>query len=148
MPAMSSIRFRRLDEAAVLPGRGNAGDAGLDLASIESVELAPGARRLVRTGLAVEIPAGHGGLVLPRSGTALDHGIGVVNSPGLIDAGYRGEIGVILINHDPDESFRIEAGDRIAQLLVVPFNELNPEWATELEPSDRGSGGFGSTGRS
>jgi dUTP pyrophosphatase len=145
---MTDIRFQRLSPDAVLPGRANTGDAGLDLATVEHVSLAPGERRLVRTGLAVEIPAGHGGLVLPRSGLALKHGVTGVNSPGLIDSGYRGEIGVILLNTDQAESVDFEVGDRIAQLLVVPFNELSPTWAENLEDSDRGNGGFGSSGRS
>ena len=145
---MTDLRFQMLSPDAVLPDRANSGDAGLDLATIEQLSLSPGERRLVRTGLAVEIPAGHGGLVLPRSGLALKHGVTVVNSPGLIDSGYRGEIGVILLNTDSTESVEFEVGDRIAQLLVVPFNELTPKWAESLELSDRGDGGFGSSGRS
>ncbi len=101
----------------------------------------------MKTGLAVEIPQGHAGLVLPRSGLALKHGISLVNAPGLIDAGYRGEIGVLLLNTDPAEIFRVEPGDRIAQLLVVPFVELEPTEVAELPNSERGDGGFGSTGR-
>jgi dUTP pyrophosphatase len=101
----------------------------------------------VKTGLAVEIPQGHAGLVLPRSGLALKHGISLVNAPGLIDAGYRGEIGVLLLNTDPAEIFRVEPGDRIAQLLVLPFVELEPTEVAELPNSERGDGGFGSTGR-
>ncbi len=101
----------------------------------------------MKTGLAVEIPQGHAGLVLPRSGLALKHGISLVNAPGLIDAGYRGEIGVLLLNTDPAEIFRVEPGDRIAQLLVLPFVELQPTEVAELPNSERGDGGFGSTGR-
>lgn len=101
----------------------------------------------MKTGLAVEIPQGHAGLVLPRSGLALKHGISLVNAPGLIDAGYRGEIGVLLLNTDPAEIFRVEPGDRIAQLLVLPFVELEPTEVAELPNSERGDGGFGSTGR-
>lgn len=145
---MSPLRFSKLHEDAVLPNRASEGDAGLDLTSVEKLTLEPGSRALVKTGLAVQIPSGHGGLVLPRSGLALRHGISVVNSPGLIDAGYRGEIGVILHNTDPLEAFEVNPGDRIAQLMVVPFALGEPEWADELESSDRGEGGFGSSGTS
>jgi dUTP pyrophosphatase len=145
---MTELGFQKLDPAAVLPSRSNLGDAGLDLATVEEVSLGPGERRLVRTGLAVEIPLGHGGLVLPRSGLALRHGVTVVNSPGLIDAGYRGEVGVILLNTDKATTVKFEVGDRIAQLLVVPFSELTPQWSEQLGETDRGSGGFGSSGRS
>lgn len=101
----------------------------------------------MRTGLAVELPEGHAGLVVPRSGLALKHGISLVNAPGLIDPGYRGEIGVLLLNTDPAEVFRIEPGDRIAQLLVVPFSAVEVESVDRLGDSERGEGGFGSTGR-
>lgn len=141
------IRFRKLDDAATLPVRAHEGDAGLDLHAAESAHIGPGERWQVRTGLAVEIPAGHAGLVLPRSGLALKHGISLVNAPGLIDAGYRGEVGVLLLNNDPADIFRIEPGDRIAQLLVVPFAELIPVEVDQLPDSDRGVGGFGSSGR-
>lgn len=141
------IKFRRLDEAATLPVRAHSGDAGLDLHAAESAHIGPGERWQVRTGLAVEIPEGHAGLVLPRSGLALKHGISLVNAPGLIDAGYRGEVGVLLLNNDPAEIFRIEPGDRIAQLLVVPFAGVEPVEAEELSDSERGEGGFGSSGR-
>lgn len=141
------LRFRLLTETAVLPTRANSGDAGLDLRADESAHLGPGERWQIKTGLAVEIPEGHAGLVLPRSGNALRHGIGLVNAPGLIDPGYRGEIGVLLLNTDPAEVFRIEPGDRIAQLLVVPFALLDPVEAESLSDSERGEGGFGSSGR-
>jgi len=141
-----SFSFLRLHENAVLPSKASAEDAGFDLTSVESVVLEPGSRALVKTGLAVQIPMGHGGLVLPRSGLALRHGIGLVNSPGLIDAGYRGEIGVILHNTDTRESFAVKPGDRIAQLMVVPFAALEPVWVSELDASQRGEGGFGSSG--
>lgn len=141
------LKFMKLDDTAILPIRANQGDAGLDLHAAESAHIGPGERWQVRTGLAVEIPAGHAGLVLPRSGLALKHGISLVNAPGLIDSGYRGEIGVLLLNNDPAEIFRIEPGDRIAQLLVVPFAELRPVEADDLTDSARGDGGFGSSGR-
>lgn len=141
------LKFRRLSDIAVLPVRAQAGDAGLDLHAAESAHIGPGERWQIKTGLAVEIPAGHAGLVLPRSGMALKHGISLVNAPGLIDSGYRGEIGVLLLNNDPAEIFRVEPGDRIAQLLVVPFVEVEPVEADELTGSERGDGGFGSTGR-
>lgn len=141
------LKFRRLSDIAVLPVRAQAGDAGLDLHAAEPAHIGPGERWQIKTGLAVEIPAGHAGLVLPRSGMALKHGISLVNAPGLIDSGYRGEIGVLLLNNDPAEIFRVEPGDRIAQLLVVPFVEVEPVEADELTGSERGDGGFGSTGR-
>lgn len=137
----------KLNEAAVLPTRSHPGDAGLDLYSTESAHLGPGERWSVGTGIAVEIPAGHAGLVLPRSGLAREHGIALVNSPGLIDAGYRGEIRVLLLNTDPAETVRIEAGARIAQLVVTPIVLAEPVEATALSESARGDGGFGSTGR-
>src|SRR5664279_1800414 len=110
----------KLDEAAVLPSRAHDGDAGLDLYACEAAHIGPGERWSVGTGVAVEIPEGHAGLVLPRSGIVREHGISLVNSPGLIDAGYRGEIRVLLLNNDPAETFRIAPGDRIAQLVLVP----------------------------
>lgn len=141
------IRFLKLSDAATIPARAHSGDAGLDLSAAEAAHLGPGERWLVRTGLIVEIPAGHAGLVLPRSGLALKHGISLVNAPGLIDAGYRGEIGVLLLNTDPAEVFRIAPGDRIAQLLVVPFVDASVEVVDQLDDTDRGGGGFGSTGQ-
>src|ERR1700751_485394 len=137
----------KLNEAAVLPPRGPPGDAGLDLYAIEQVHISPGERWGVGTGIAVEIPAGHAGLVLPRSGLAREHGITLVNSPGLIDAGYRGEVRVLLLNTDPAETVRIEAGARIAQLVVTPIATPEPVEATALSDTARGAGGFGSTGR-
>ncbi|HVV91020.1 MAG TPA: dUTP diphosphatase [Solirubrobacterales bacterium] len=137
----------KLNEAAVLPTRGHPGDAGLDLYAIEGAHIGPGERWGVGTGIAVEIPAGHAGLVLPRSGLAREHGIALVNSPGLIDAGYRGEVRVLLLNTDPAETVRIEAGARIAQLVVTPIALPEPIEATALSESARGDGGFGSTGR-
>jgi dUTP pyrophosphatase len=136
-----------LDPAGRLPARAHAGDAGLDLHAAEAVTIPPGGRASVGTGIAVQIPAGHAGLVLPRSGLAARHGIALVNSPGLIDSGYRGEVRVLLLNTDRDEEFAVEPGDRIAQLLITPFVEAEPVEATELTASVRGDGGFGSSGR-
>jgi dUTP pyrophosphatase len=141
------LRFRRLDERARLPVRAHGGDAGLDLHALDPITLAPGTRAAVRTGLAVEIPDGHGGLVLPRSGLARRHGLALVNAPGLIDAGYRGEIEVLLLNTDRAETVTLEAGDRIAQLVLVAVATPAVQEADVLGDSDRGSGGFGSSGR-
>jgi dUTP pyrophosphatase len=141
------LRFRRLSEQAILPDRAHEGDAGLDLHAAEPAHIGPGERWSIGTGLAVEIPPGHAGLVLPRSGLAREHGIALVNSPGLIDSGYRGELRVLLLNTDPAEVFRVAPGDRIAQLLVTPIAELDPVEAGELAESTRAEGGFGSTGR-
>jgi dUTP pyrophosphatase len=141
------LRFTKLNDAAVVPTRAHPGDAGLDLYSTEPAHLGPGERWSVGTGIAVEIPAGHAGLVLPRSGLAREHGIALVNSPGLIDAGYRGEVRVLLLNTDPAETVRIEAGARIAQLVVTPVVIAEPVEATELSDTVRGEGGFGSSGR-
>ena len=141
------MRFTRLSDAARAPTRAHDGDAGLDLYAAEAAELAPGERASVGTGIAVEIPPGHAGLVLPRSGLAARHGISVVNAPGLIDAGYRGEVRVLLLNTDRAEAFAIAPGDRIAQLVVVAFDGGDPEEVDSLTESARGSGGFGSSGR-
>jgi len=134
-------------DGATMPTRAHEGDAGLDLYACEAAHLGPGERWSVGTGIAVEIPDAHAGLVLPRSGLAREHGITVLNSPGLIDSGYRGEVGVLLLNTDPAEVFRIEAGDRIAQLLVVPIAPAEPIEVEGLAESARGGGGFGSSGR-
>ena len=139
------IRFRRLDPAAVVPAAAHDGDAGLDLTAISAHVIEPGGRASVRTGLAVEIPPGHAGLVLPRSGLAAMHGIGLANAPGLIDAGYRGEIQILLLNAGADD-FRVENGMRIAQLMVVAVAPLEPVEAPALSDSARGAAGFGSTG--
>ena len=141
------VRFRRLSEAARAPARAHDGDAGYDLHAAEAVLLGPGERASVRTGIAVAIPDGHAGLVLPRSGLAVRHGISVVNAPGLIDAGYRGEVRVLLLNTDREQSFEVAAGDRIAQLLVVRVEGPQLEESAELDETGRGGGGFGSTGR-
>jgi dUTP pyrophosphatase len=137
----------KLKEEAILPSRAHAGDAGLDLYACEAAHIGPGERWSVGTGVGVEIPEGHAGLVLPRSGLARDHGITLVNAPGLIDSGYRGEIRVLLLNTDPAETFRVEPGERIAQLLLTPIATPEPVEATELTESARGEGGFGSSGR-
>jgi dUTP pyrophosphatase len=141
------VRFRRLSDRARPPTRAHDGDAGYDLHAAEAAALGPGERASVGTGIAVAIPAGHAGLVLPRSGLAARHGISVVNAPGLIDAGYRGELRVLLLNTDRERSFEVVAGDRIAQLLVVRVEGPQLEEAPELDETGRGGGGFGSTGR-
>jgi dUTP pyrophosphatase len=141
------VRFRRLSEAARAPARAHDGDAGYDLHAAEPVVLGPGERASVGTGIAVAIPDGHAGLVLPRSGLAARHGISVVNAPGLIDAGYRGEVRVLLLNTDLQSAFEVAAGDRIAQLLVVRVEGPQLEEAGELDETGRGRSGFGSTGR-
>jgi dUTP pyrophosphatase len=136
----------RLRDDAVIPSRAYAGDAGLDLAACERVELRPGERALVGTGLAVAIPAGYAGFVQPRSGLAARHGISIVNTPGLVDAGYRGELKVALLNTDARESFVVEPGMRIAQLVVLPIPAVQPVEVDELPASARGADGFGSSG--
>jgi dUTP pyrophosphatase len=137
----------KLKDEAVLPSRAHEGDAGLDLYACEAAHIGPGERWSVGTGVAVEIPEGHGGLVLPRSGLAREHGIALVNAPGLIDSGYRGEVRVLLLNTDPAETFRVEPGDRIAQLLLTPIALTDPVETTALSETARGEGGFGSSGR-
>jgi dUTP pyrophosphatase len=137
----------KLNDEAVLPSRAHEGDAGLDLYACEAAHIGPGERWSVGTGVAVEIPEGHAGLVLPRSGLAKKHGIALVNSPGLIDSGYRGEIRVLLLNTDPAETFLVEPGDRIAQLVISPIALAEPVEAHHLADSARGDGGFGSSGR-
>ena len=141
-----NIDFERLRPEAVLPTRAHPGDAGLDLYSAVDVDVRPGEREMVPTGVAVAIPEGHAGLVLPRSGLASRHGLTLANAPGLIDAGYRGEVICATVNLDREHPVRIQKGDRIAQLLVVPFAELAPDWVEQLPGSDRGEDGFGSTG--
>jgi dUTP pyrophosphatase len=141
------LKVSRLKPAATLPTRAHDGDAGLDLYACEAAHLGPGERWSIGTGVAVEIAGGHAGLVLPRSGLARDHGIALVNAPGLIDAGYRGEVRVLLLNTDPAETFRIEPGDRIAQLVIVPVALAQPVEVSALAESARGDGGFGSSGR-
>ena len=136
----------RLDPGAVLPGRADDGDAGLDLCAAHDARLGPGERCEVGTGIAVAIPPGHAGLVLPRSGLAARHGIALVNAPGLIDAGYRGELRVLLLNTDRSEAFAVRAGDRIAQLVVVAFAAVVVSAVETLGTSERGERGFGSSG--
>ena len=143
---MTQLPVRRLREDAVLPERAYAGDAGLDLAACERVELAPGQRAVVGTGLAVAIPEGHAGFVQPRSGLADRHGISIVNAPGLIDSGYRGELKVILLNTDAAERFVVEPGMRIAQLVVLELPELELVELDELPATERGARGHGSSG--
>ena len=140
------LPVRRLDPAATLPTRAHDGDAGLDLYASEPATVWAGQRASVGTGIALEIPPGHAGLVLPRSGLAARHGISLVNAPGLIDAGYRGEVRVLLLNTDQEEHFDIAPGDRIAQLLLVPFASADTVEVAELAGSERGEGGFGSSG--
>jgi dUTP pyrophosphatase len=139
------LPVRRLREDAVVPERAYAGDAGLDLAACDRFELGPGERAVVGTGLAVAIPDGHAGFVQPRSGLAARHGLSVVNAPGLIDSGYRGEIRVVLLNTDLREAFVVEPGMRIAQLVVLPVPELELVETDELPESERGVRGFGSS---
>jgi dUTP pyrophosphatase len=139
------LPVRRLRAEAQLPERAYTGDAGIDLAACERVELGPGERAVVPTGLAVAIPEGYAGFVQPRSGLAARHGIGVVNSPGLIDSGYRGEVRVVLLNTDARESFVVEPGMRIAQLVVLPVPEVELVEVDELPGSERGVRGFGSS---
>ena len=143
---MIELPVRRLREDAVLPERAYAGDAGLDLAACEQHELGPGERAVVGTGLAVAIPEGYAGFVQPRSGLAARHGLSVVNAPGLIDSGYRGELQVTLLNTDREQSFTVEPGMRIAQLVVLPVPEVELVEVDELPSSERGAAGFGSSG--
>jgi dUTP pyrophosphatase len=143
---VGALSFVKLDQAATLPTRAHDDDAGLDLYAAEAARLAPGARVSVGTGLAVQIPEGAGGLVLPRSGLAIKHGITLANAPGLIDPGYRGEVRILLLNTDPTLEFQVSPGDRIAQLLLVPLVHASPLQADALDESTRGGGGFGSSG--
>jgi len=140
------LRFRRLSEAARPPVQAHEGDAGYDLHAAEAVAIPPGERASVGTGIAVAIPEGHAGLVVPRSGLAARYGISVVNAPGLIDAGYRGELRVLLLNTDSSESFSVQPGDRIAQLVVIAVGTDPAEEVEDLGETPRGGGGFGSTG--
>ena len=141
------LPFTRLSEAARAPEQATEGDAGYDLHAAEEATIEPGARASVGTGLAIEIPEGHAGLVLPRSGLAMRHGIALVNAPGLIDSGYRGEVRVLLLNTDADEPFEVNVGDRIAQLVIVRHEVPELLEVAALEESARGRAGFGSTGR-
>jgi dUTP pyrophosphatase len=140
------LPVRRLRDDAFLPSRAYSGDAGLDLAACERYELGPGERAVVSTGLAVAIPEGYAGFVLPRSGLARRHGVTIVNTPGLIDSGYRGEVQVTLLNTDAAEVFRVEPGMRVAQLVVLAVPEARLVEVEDLPASERGAGGFGSSG--
>ena len=137
----------RLDDSLPLPVAAHAGDAGLDLYSAEDITLAPGERAAISTGIAVAIPAGYAGFIHARSGRALREGLALVNAPGLIDSGYRGEIKVIAINLSPDAEIQIKRAEKIAQLVVQPVSSIELEEADSLAPSERGEGGFGSTGQ-
>ncbi|HEY4829401.1 MAG TPA: dUTP diphosphatase [Solirubrobacteraceae bacterium] len=141
-----TLKVRRLDARAVLPTRAYPGDAGLDLYALEEHVLGPGERASVATGICLEIPEDQAGLVLPRSGLAARHGIALVNAPGLIDSGYRGEVRVLILNTDRSEPFTVSAGDRIAQLVLVRVETPAVEEVDELAPTERGDGGFGSSG--
>jgi dUTP diphosphatase len=141
------LAVAKLKAEALLPTRAHEGDAGLDLYACEPAHIGPGERWSVGTGIAVEVPAGHAGLVLPRSGLAREHGIALVNSPGLIDSGYRGEVRVLLLNTDPAEIFRVALGDRVAQLVLTPIAPAEPVEVAAVSESARGEDGFGSSGR-
>lgn len=143
---VEDVQFIRLSESATLPTRAHDSDAGLDLYAAEGARVVPGARVSVGTGLSVAIPEGLAGLVLPRSGLALKHGVTLVNAPGLIDPGYRGEVRIVLLNTDQTSEFKVAAGDRIAQLILVPVALATPLESDSLDATTRGSGGFGSSG--
>ncbi|HEY7967016.1 MAG TPA: dUTP diphosphatase [Solirubrobacteraceae bacterium] len=140
------LEVQRLEATAQLPGRAYDGDAGLDLCATHAARIGPGERASVGTGVAIAIPEGHAGLVLPRSGLALRHGIALVNAPGLIDAGYRGEVRVLLLNTDREETFEVEPCERIAQLVIIAIAALEVVEVRELSPSERRERGFGSSG--
>jgi dUTP pyrophosphatase len=142
------LPFARVRPEGQLPQAQHPGDAGLDLRAAWGVTVKPGERAMVPTGVAVAIPDGHAGLVLPRSGLASKKGLTLANAPGLIDAGYRGEVVCSVVNLDPHEAVEIAAGDRIAQLVIVAVPSVSPAFVEELPPSERGGGGFGSTGES
>ena len=144
---VNEMLVQRLDADLPLPSYAHPGDAGLDLCASEGVTLKPGERASVPTGIAVAIPEGFAGFVLPRSGLAARHGLSLVNAPGLIDAGYRGEIRVLLINLDPENPCEILRGERVAQMVIQPIERVHVREVTELPDSARGEGGFGSTGR-
>lgn len=143
---MVQVNFKRLDPRAVLPSYAHPTDAGADLSCLDEFTLAPGERKLIGTGIAIALPDGYVGLVHPRSGLATKHGISIVNAPGTVDAGYRGELFINLINLDSQETFHAPAGSRIAQLVVQEFVSVNFVEVTGLEESERGENGFGSTG--
>lgn len=145
MPTIT-VPVKRLDETLDMPAYAYVGDAGLDLRSAEDVILKPFERKLVSCGIAIAIPEGYAGFVMPRSGLAIKHGISIVNSPGLIDSNYRGEIKAILVNLDPNDDFQIKHGDRIAQLVILEVPPVTLEEVDELSQTTRGTGGFGSSG--
>ena len=145
---MIEVQIKLLDEDLPMPRYQHEGDAGLDLPSRVDYVLEPGERAMIPTGIAVAIPRGYAGFVLPRSGLASRHGIALVNSPGLVDSGYRGEMSIIMINTDKHEPFHIKRGDRIAQLVIQKVVEATTVQVSELDATSRGAGGFGSTGRS
>lgn len=145
-PDAIRLPVRRLDPTLPLPRHARPDDAGLDLHAAHDLTLEPGGRALVPTGIAVAIPPGHAGLVLPRSGLALERGVTILNAPGLIDAGYRGELKVLLMNHDLHAAVTLRRGDRIAQLVLVRVERVQPVAVDALPASERGEGGFGSTG--
>ena len=142
----TELQVRRLDDGVPLPAYQKEGDAGLDLCSAENVVIEPGERRVIGTGIAVAIPSGYVGFTTPRSGLAARQGLSMVNAPGVIDSGYRGEIKIILVNLDPREPIDLKRGDRVAQLVVVPVATVRIVESTELPGSQRGEGGLGSTG--
>ena len=142
-----TLRVRRLDPAARMPAQAHSGDAGYDLCALEGCVIGPGERAKVGTGIAIELPEGHAGWVLPRSGLAARHGISLVNAPGLIDSGYRGEVAVLLLNTDRSEAFTVEPGMRIAQLVVAAVAAPEVVEVDRLAEAARGTGGFGSSGR-
>ena len=144
---MTELQCQKLDPRAVLPSRAHPGDAGLDLCCLDRVDIGPGERARVPTGIAIELPAGHAGLIVPRSGLAAKQGISIVNAPGLIDEGYRGELQVLLLNTDLSLAVTLEAGERIAQLVVLPVALLTPIEVESFSDSSRGEQGFGSSGR-
>lgn len=145
-PNQLDVLVTKLDNDAIVPTYAKPGDAGADLYSISDLVLPPGERSLVRTGIAIALPNGYVGLVHPRSGLGLKNGISVINTPGTIDAGYRGEIGVVLINHDLHESFQVKKGDRIAQLVIQKVENAQFKMVDQLPDSERSTGGYGSTG--
>ncbi len=143
---VEELRFIKLSEHATMPTRAHDNDAGLDLYAAEKARIVPGARVSVGTGIAVAIPEGLAGLIMPRSGLALKAGVTLLNSPGVIDPGYRGEVRILLVNHDQTIDFHVKPGDRIAQLLLVPVATASPQETESLDSSSRGDGGFGSSG--
>lgn len=143
---MLDVEIMKLEKDAIIPKYANVGDAGLDICSIENLKVEPGQRVFIRTGIAIAIPEGFAGFMQPRSGLAIKHGISIVNTPGLIDSGYRGELKIILINTDKKETFNIHKGDRVAQLVIQAVPQINLKVVENLSESERGNKGFGSSG--